>query len=171
MKPMVDDPICRIEWKHVDSLNPNSWNPNVVLTKELRLLEYSILASGWIQPILVNGNGIIIDGFHRWTLAKTSKQLQEKYDGQVPCVILGISDAKAMLQTIRINRAKGSHVACRMSEIIKRLVNEFDMPTEQIEIEIGAHPGEVALLYQDSIFKEKGVDKVPYSPAWEPRQK
>jgi len=34
------------------------------MNAEMNLIEKSILKTGWIQPILVNTNRTIIDGFH-----------------------------------------------------------------------------------------------------------
>ena len=62
------DPISRVEWIDVRELNANDYNPNVVLNKELSLLEFSILKNGWIQPILINSDNTIIDGYHRYFL-------------------------------------------------------------------------------------------------------
>lgn len=68
----MTDPINSIQWLDAGTLKANHYNPNVVMNTELRLLERSILQTGWIQPILVNANRIIIDGFHRWSLSKIS---------------------------------------------------------------------------------------------------
>ena len=47
-----NDPISKVTWINVDNLKSNNYNPNVVLNQELKLLEFSILKNGWIQPIL-----------------------------------------------------------------------------------------------------------------------
>ena len=88
-----EDPISNIKWISVDSLKANDYNPNVVLNKELKLLELSIMKNGWIQPILINRDYTIIDGFHRSYLTKNSKPLQNKYSNKVPCVIIDLSEA------------------------------------------------------------------------------
>lgn len=69
-------PIDSIEWIDAELLTANDYNPNVVLRHEFRLLEHSLLKNGWIQPILVTQDNVIIDGFHRVTLAKTSKKVK-----------------------------------------------------------------------------------------------
>lgn len=166
-----NDPLLNIKFIHVDQLSANGWNPNVVLNQELKLLEYSLMKSGWLQPILINRNNMIIDGFHRYSLSKISKAVSERYQGLVPCAVFDIDDAQAMLMTIRINRAKGSHVAFKMHEIVRRLVDEFNIDTAQIEKEIGAYKGEVDLLYQEDVFKKKDIQNHTYSQAWEPKNK
>ena len=62
------------EWMLAKDLNPNDYNPNRVLTDEFKLLALNIVRFGWIQPILINKNNIIIDGFHRWKLSIDSKE-------------------------------------------------------------------------------------------------
>jgi ParB-like chromosome segregation protein Spo0J len=169
-KPFKDDPVCRIEWLLASELNANSWNPNVVLRAELKLIETSIVRTGWVQPILISRSGVIIDGFHRWRLAQDSKQLLKTYGGKVPCARLDVGDAEAKMLTVRINRAKGTHVAVRMAELVKQLVDDHGLPPEEIAAGIGAGLDEVDLLYQDSIFKSRNLADAPYSKAWYPAE-
>lgn len=163
-----DEPISRIEWFDANFLDANSWNPNRVHKAELRLLERSILNTGWVQPILINPDGLIIDGFHRWRLALDSKRLQEKYHGRVPCAVLDLDRPAAMLLTIRINRAKGTHVAVSMSEIVRELVEEHQYPLDRIAAEMGATMEEVSVLAQDGVFAVRNIKDWAYSPAWYP---
>jgi ParB-like chromosome segregation protein Spo0J len=164
------DPISRIEWRDVDSLQSNSWNPNVVFSPEMALLERSILLTGWIQPILVATDGTIIDGFHRATLSKQSKALRERYVGMVPCAVLDVPREQAMILTIRMNRAKGSHVAVRMSAIVHELIDVHHFDPAQIAVEIGATRDEVDLLYQDNVFEARDIANWTWSKAWYPRE-
>ena len=165
----MNDPVDSIAWLEASSLRANGYNPNVVHYQELALLEFSLLKTGWIQPILINRDRLIIDGFHRWSLALRSAKLIERYAGKVPVATLDISDAEAMLTTIRINRAKGTHVAIRMSEIVHSLVKDHGYEPSQISQNIGAGPGEIDLLLQDGIFEAKNLAHMPYSRSWTPR--
>lgn len=169
-KPFKSDPVCMIEWVPALELNANAWNPNVVFKQELKLLETSIMRTGWIQPILISKLGTIIDGFHRWRLAQDSKQLMERYKGKVPCARLDVDEAEAKMLTVRINRAKWTHVAVRMAEIVQQLVDEHGLLPEQIAVGIGAGRDEVDLLYQNSIFKARNLADAPYSKAWYPAE-
>ena len=164
------DPINQVQWRLASSLHANSWNPNVVFTPELKLLERSILKCGWIQPIIVNPDGLVIDGFHRWRLSQDSEALQKRYAGRVPVVVMALSKPEAMLLTIRINRAKGSHVAVQMSVIVKELVDEHHYDRQEIAQNIGATLDEIDLLYQDGVFKLKNIKDYKYSKAWYPRE-
>jgi ParB-like chromosome segregation protein Spo0J len=166
---MLQDPISRIEWRDAVSLSANEYNPNVVFTPELKLLEKSILKTGWVQPILITQDGTIIDGFHRHRLAQDSVKLRDKYKGQVPCAVMDITPVEAMIVTIRMNRAKGSHVAVRMSEIVRKLVDQMGVLPEELAQDIGATKAEIDLLYQEGVFKMKNIKDYKYSKAWIPQ--
>lgn len=165
-----NDPISRIEWRDAKSLKANDYNPNCVFTPELRLLERSILLTGFVQPVLITKDGTIIDGFHRAMLSRESTALRARYDGKVPCAVLDVPRDKAMILTIRMNRAKGTHVAVRMSEIVRELIDVHHCDPQEVAIEIGATKDEIELLYQDGVFKMKNIEGYRYSKAWYPAE-
>lgn len=172
MKDIKNMPISNVEWVDVEKLSANDYNPNVVFSKEMELLKFSLLRQGWIQPILVTQDFVIIDGFHRASLAKADKEVAAMTDGKVPVVVMQLTEPERMLLTIRINRAKGSHIAIKMSDIIKSLVNEHGMPVPEICKEIGATKDEIELLMMENVFKKHNVDKESkYSKAWVPNFK
>jgi len=157
----LDSPIETIEWIDPKELKANDYNPNVVFTKEMRLLEFSMKRQGWIQPILVAKSMIIIDGFHRYMISK-------KNDWLIPCCVLDIDETERKLLTIRINRAKGSHVAVKMSDIIKSLIAD-GVSVEHIAEGIGGDKAEVELLSRESVFEKFNLDGHEYSRSWVPR--
>jgi ParB-like chromosome segregation protein Spo0J len=170
MTTRTHEPVENIKWIDCDSLKANHYNPNRVMNAEMNLIERSILRTGWIQPILVNKNLTIIDGFHRWTLSRLSTQLREKYHGKVPCAVLDVSDAEAMVITVRINRAKGTHLAFRMSEYIKELLTVHKIPMDDLAKDIGATMDEVELLRRGDVFEAKDIENWAYSEAWFPAE-
>ena len=169
---LKDMPINNIEWIDIERLKANDYNPNVVLRKEMNLLKLSIIRNGWIQPILINKDYEIIDGYHRVSAVRMDRQLKELTDGKVPCAVLDLDTPSRMLLTIRINRAKGTHVAFKMHDVVKSLVEDYNVSIDRICKEIGATQNEVKLLLQENIFTQKGIDeKSSYSKAWVPRYK
>jgi hypothetical protein len=141
------------------------------MNQELRLLEFSLLTTGWVQPVLVQrADKIIIDGFHRWRLSQDSKAVKAKYAGKVPCALLDLQPWEAMLLTVRINRAKGSHVAVRMADLVRQVIDQHGIDAKTVAQHIGASKGEVELLYQDSVFKARNLKEAKYSQAWVPRE-
>ena len=164
------EPIENIQWIEASKLDANDYNPNAVFSPELRLLERSILKTGWVQPVLVNRDMIIIDGFHRWMLTKESKKLQAVYNGRCPVAVLDVSRIEAMILTVRMNRAKGAHIATRMSGMVKELIDEHKCDPDQLGLEIGATRKEIDLLYQDGVFTKKNIANYKYSKAWVPAE-
>ena len=101
-------------------------------------------------------------------LSRESKKLHEKYGGKVPCVLFDVPRDEAMILTVRMNRAKGSHVALRMSEMVKELIDEHKWEVKDIATELGASTKEIDLLYQDGVFKLRNIKNYKYSNAWYP---
>jgi len=167
----MKDPIENIQWIDVKDLVANDYNPNMVFNQELKSLERNILDIGWVQPIIVSTSKVIIDGFHRTMLSRDSKKLQDKYKGKVPCVVFDVPRDKAMILTVRMNRAKGSHVAVRMSEMVKELVDNHQWDSQDLAKELGATKKEIELLYQDGVFKMRNIKSYKYSKAWYPQYK
>jgi ParB-like chromosome segregation protein Spo0J len=161
-------PIDNVTWVDAKLLRANDYNPNVVFKQELKLLEHSIIKNGWIQPILVTQDYVIIDGFHRWSLALKSEIVPKLTNGKVPVVIMNLTEPERMMLTIRINRAKGAHIAVKMSDIIKQLVRDYGLTLDEIAKEIGATKAEIEVLMMDDVFKKLKIDEHEYSNAWIP---
>ena len=162
------EPCEQIEWVEAEELNPNDWNPNRVLTAEFDLLINNILSLGWVQPILINANKIIIDGFHRWRISMDVKEVKDRYKGKVPCVVLDVDDREAMCITIRMNRAKGVHESKSMANIVKKLIDEYGMSQENLMKDLGMSAKEVNLLLSDTVLTARNIKDWKYSRAWYP---
>ncbi len=169
---MIDDmPLSKIQWIDVNKLKANDYNPNVVLTNELKLLQLSMLKNGWIQPVLVTQDYDIIDGFHRSTLCKINKDINKMTDGKVPCVVLNLSKPERILLTVRINRAKGNHIALKMNKLIQELINTYGLSKKYVAENLGATEREIELLLYDDVFdKYKLTEETLYSEAWKPKK-
>lgn len=166
----MNDPINTILWLKTELLQANDYNPNAVFSPELKLLERSILKTGWVQPILVSKDYTIIDGFHRYSLSKDSTRIKGKYHGFCPCAVLDVDRSEAMILTVRMNRAKGSHIALRMSAMVKELIDEHGCDPHEVAQEIGATKKEIDLLYQEGVFKARNMKDYKYSNAWVPAE-
>lgn len=172
-----DMPINRVQWIHTDNLRSNAWNPNHVLGPEFVLIKKSLMTNGWIQPVLVSeevdaatGETYyeIIDGFHRSTMTKIDKEVAAMTDGRVPAAVLKLSVAERMMLTVRINRAKGSHQASLMHNLIKGLVEDHGVSIDDVCAGIGASPHEVERLMMENVFVKLDIENHTYSQAWRP---
>jgi ParB-like chromosome segregation protein Spo0J len=164
-------PINRITWVDVNRLTANDYNPNSVMTPEMKLLALSIRTQGWIQPILVwpdpvTGDFVIIDGYHRHMVCKSDKEVWAMTAGFVPVVVMDMTVGERMLLTIRINRAKGNHSAVKMHHIVAALVEEHGYTPKEIGVAIGADKSEVEVLLAKNVFEHKKVTETNYGKAW-----
>ena len=134
----MKQPLEAIKWVDTDKLKPNHYNPNQVAPPELRLLKTSILEDGWTQPIVVNPDYTIVDGFHRWTVSG-DEEIAKMTEGKVPVVILKAKDTNhKMMSTIRHNRARGTHAVLKMADIVEILAKdglELDEIMRRLEME------------------------------------
>lgn len=147
----------------IDDVYANDYNPNIVAAPEMKLLEISIKENGFCYPVAViqddNNKYCIIDGFHRYTVAKN---LNLK---KIPVVVLEHDIVKRISATIQFNRARGTHQVLDMSKIVIRLINEGKSDDEIAEI-LGMEEDEVFRLKQLSGLKEAFKDK-DFSNSWE----
>jgi ParB-like chromosome segregation protein Spo0J len=119
----MKQPLDQIEWIHRDNLNSNDYNPNYVAPPEMELLELSIIEEGWTQPIVVNPDMTIVDGYHRF-LVSGRPEVYKLTSGEIPIVKVKPKDhGHQKMATIRHNRARGTHAVVEMSTIVTDLVN------------------------------------------------
>ena len=151
----------------LDKIQANAYNPNHVAPPEMKLLELSIWEDGYTMPIVCyydNLNDIyeIVDGFHRYSVMKTSKRIREREKGLLPVVVINKPIENRMASTIRHNRARGSHDIELMSNIVAELV-ESGMSDAWIMKHIGMDADELLRLKQitglAALFKDKEFSK------------
>ena len=161
-------PLDSIEWVTRDSLTANDYNPNHVARPELALLKLSLLADGWTQPIVARTDGEIVDGFHRWTLS-ADPDIAAMTDGLVPVVRLSesLSASHQMASTIRHNRARGIHGIMPMSDIVRSLLDEYDLSPKDLQKMLGMDSEEVERLADTTGMTERG-SKDDFNKGWKP---
>jgi ParB-like chromosome segregation protein Spo0J len=171
VSPMCGEPVDCVLWVPADAVQANDYNPNVVAPPEMRLLEHSIEADGFTQPIVtfpVNGHREVVDGFHRNRVGKESKKVNKRLMGYLPVTTIR-SDRQGredrIASTIRHNRARGRHQVADMSEIVVEL-SRRNWSDTKIAGELGMDPDEVLRLKQISGLAEMFADQ-EFSEAWE----
>lgn len=173
--PFATEPVDCVLWARVDEVASNDYNPNSVAPPEMRLLEHSIEADGFTQPIVAwkadgaDGTGYeVVDGFHRYRVGRESKLVAERIRGYLPLAV--IKDDRSdrsdrIAATIRHNRARGKHRVEAMSDIVVEL-RRRNWSEEKIGKELGMDPDEVLRLAQVSGLAEMFADR-DFSEAWE----
>jgi ParB-like chromosome segregation protein Spo0J len=164
-----EQPLNTIVWLDRSLLHGNDYNPNHVATPEMRLLERSIIESGWTQPIVVRPDGEhfeIVDGFHRWTVSGRPA-VKAMTGGEVPCVIIYPDPAQQRLATIRHNRARGKHTVVRMADIVHDLVNGLDVSREDLRERLGMDDEEIERLLARGNMLSRGAQE-GFNASWKP---
>lgn len=126
----VDDwrsPVYNVLRVPIEKIECNTYNPNSVAPPEMALLETSIWEDGYTQPIVAfydRGRDvyIVVDGFHRYLIGKTSQRIRDREKGTLPIVVIDKEMGDRMASTIRHNRARGTHNIELMSVIVAELV-------------------------------------------------
>lgn len=163
---MKNQPVSSVEWIDRGKLKPNHYNPNKVAPPELKLLKISILEDGWTQPIVINPDYEIVDGFHRWTVSG-DKQVSDLTGGKVPVVITKPADEnQQMMATIRHNRARGTHGVLSMAEILQDMV-ERGLSKQEIMARLQMEEEEVIRLALRVGIPESDLIDDEFSQAWE----
>ncbi|MDR2626271.1 MAG: ParB/RepB/Spo0J family partition protein [Zoogloeaceae bacterium] len=173
--PFADEPVDCIVWVRAETVAGNDYNPNTVAPPEMRLLERSIRADGYTQPIVTfpdsgeDGRAhTVIDGFHRTRVGKECREVRERLHGYLPITAVKtdrIDIKDRMAATIRHNRARGVHGVLPMTDIVASLIRAGWSDTE-VAKELGMDADEVLRFKQVSglpeLFKNHS-----YSRAWE----
>lgn len=169
--PFSGDPVDCVEWLPAEHVQANDYNPNTVAPPEMRLLELSILADGYTQPIVTHDHGThreVVDGFHRSRVGRESRKVRERTKGYVPVVTIRADrtdDEARMAATIRHNRARGKHGVEPMTGIVMHLARK-GWDDAKIAKELGMEPDEVLRFKQVTGLAELFADR-EFSEAWE----
>ena len=160
----IEFPVLNVKMIPTNKVEANDYNPNIVASPEMRLLELSIKEDGYTMPIVVyydkeQDKYVIVDGFHRFTLAKKFK-LKE-----VPATVIDKPLSNRMASTIRHNRARGTHQIKEMSDIVLNLIKE-GWSDSDIAKHLGMSAEELLRLKQITGLKEAFLDH-EFSKSWE----
>ena len=122
----------------IDQINPNMWNPNSMSDLEFNMLGENIESIGFVSPIVVvpveDGTFLVVDGYHRMENMRISGEKE------IPCVVVSpeIFDEKTiMLQTVKLNKIRGSLNSEKFNALIDQLVNKHEIPFEDLAEELG----------------------------------
>jgi ParB-like chromosome segregation protein Spo0J len=104
----------------------------------------------------------IVDGFHRYTIMLTHKDIYEREKGLLPVVVIDKPLTDRMASTVRHNRARGSHSIDLMVNIVAEL-KDAGMSDAWILKHLGMDAEELLRLKQVSglaaLFKDKEFSK------------
>lgn len=158
----MKSPVYNVKAVPIEQIQANSYNPNRVAPPEMKLLYESIKEDGYTMPIvcykLPGGKYEIVDGYHRYTVMLTHKDIYEREGGKLPVVVIDKDISNRMASTIRHNRARGSHSIELMMNIVGEL-KKSGMSDQWILKEIGMDADELLRYKQLSGIAELFVDR------------
>lgn len=159
----MKSPVYNLQAVPIEKIQANSYNPNSVAPPEMKLLYQSIKEDGYTMPIVCYylpeiDKYEIVDGFHRYTVMLTHKDIYERENGMLPIVVIDKDISNRMASTIRHNRARGSHDVDLMVNIVSELTKS-GMSDAWIMKNIGMDADELLRLKQLSGLAELFKDK------------
>jgi ParB-like chromosome segregation protein Spo0J len=169
--PMRHEPVDCVLWVPAETVQANTYNPNVVAPPEMQLLTQSISVDGYTQPIVTWPVGPeeheVVDGFHRHRVGKDNESIRARGRGRLPITAINpdrADESDRRAATIRHNRARGQHTVEGMADIVVDL-RRRGKSDEWIGRELGMDPDEVLRLRQTSSIAEAFADG-DFNEAW-----
>ncbi len=165
----IEFPCLNVKLVPIDKVVANDYNPNVVATPEMKLLELSIKLDGVTMPIVTYYDNeqdlyIVVDGFHRFTILKDRLK-----SNVAPVVVIDKPLDERMGSTIRHNRARGTHQIRSMSELVLELT-KTGWDEADICKKLGMELDEVIRLKQITGLREAFANH-EFSRSWEEYEK
>ena len=166
----MKSPVYNVQAIPVEKIQANTYNPNHVAPPEMKLLYDSIKEDGYTMPIVCYylpdvDKYEIVDGFHRYTVMLTHKDIYEREGGKLPVVVIEKDISNRMASTVRHNRARGTHDVDLMANIVKEL-REAGMEDAWIMKHLGMDADELLRLKQitglAALFKDR-----EFSTSWD----
>ena len=162
-------PVYEIKAVPIEKIQANAYNPNHVAPPEMKLLYESIKNDGYTMPIVCyyledEDKYEIVDGYHRYTVMLTHKDIYEREQGLLPVSVIDKHISDRMASTIKHNRARGEHSIELMTNIVAEL-SKSGKSDAWILKNVGMDAEELLRLKQLSGLQELFKDK-DFSKSW-----
>lgn len=167
----LDHPVLNVQLVQTELVEGNDYNPNKVAPPEMTLLNMSISKDGFTMPVVVADKDaektkfVVVDGFHRRTVASANKKIYESLCGYLPVSKLNKSLKERITSTVRHNMARGTHQV-ELSAKLVAMLKKHNWTNERIGKELGMDADEVLRLKQVTGLAELFKDK-EFSQSWE----
>lgn len=167
----IKHPALNVQLVPVDKVEGNDYNPNKVAPPEMKLLKLSMKKDGITMPVVIADQQskkhpyVVVDGFHRTTVAKTDKTIRDSLHGYLPVSRLNKSIEDRISSTVRHNMARGTHQV-ELSAKLVVLLKKHNWTNARIGMELGMEPDEVLRLKQITGLAEAFADR-EFSKSWE----
>jgi len=151
MSKNFKSPVYSIIAVPVEKIEANDYNPNHVARREMQLLYQSIKCDGYTMPVVcfydqTRDKYILVDGYHRWLVMLTHKDIFERENGMLPVSVIEKELSDRMASTVRHNRARGKHEVELQASLVGmlkagwdelKIMKELGMTLEEVQRLIG----------------------------------
>lgn len=173
LSPHKSSPIDNVQWVDIDLVQANDYNPNSVANKEMELLYKSISHDGYTQPVVTIYDErikkyVIVDGFHRYSVCRQNKDVNEITKGKLPIVVIEKDINDRMASTVRHNRARGKHSVDGMANMVFSMLDN-GWADEDICNHLGMEAEELLRLKHVTGFSKLFKD-IEYQKAWKTKR-
>lgn len=150
-KQVFKSPVYNVIPVPVEKIEANDYNPNHVARREMELLYQSIKCDGYTMPVVCfydaeRDKYILVDGYHRWLVMLTHKDIYERENGMLPVSVIEKELSDRMASTVRHNRARGKHEVELQASLVGmlkagwdelKIMKELGMTLEEVQRLIG----------------------------------
>lgn len=167
----MEHPVLNVQLVKVEEVEGNDYNPNKVAPPEMTLLNLSIQKDGFTMPVVVADQDkkktpyVVVDGFHRRTVANKNKKIYDSLNGYLPVSKLNKSIEERITSTVRHNMARGTHQV-ELSAKLVAMLKKHNWTNARIGMELGMDADEVLRLKQITGLAELFKDK-NFSNSWD----
>ncbi len=130
-------------------LNPVAYNPNKMSPEQFEALRESIRLDGFIDPLVVQKDGLnIIGGHHRLRAIKELCIEAGVAIPKIPCVVLPVTDNAAKRLNLKLNHIKGDPDARLLGELLADLYpTEMRLVPTEFDVQLLGFAPEDAIKY------------------------
>ena len=140
-----------IKTLNITELKESEYNPRIKLTEddnEFQALKNSLETFGYVTPIIVNANNVVIGGHQRLSVLKLLGYTK------IDCVIVNINENDERLLNVALNKIDGEWDFGKLGELL------CDMQSETLAL-TGFSTAEVEDIFNE--FKIDSGDELEYS--------
>ena len=152
--------------QRVAELNPAAYNPRKITPEKFEALKESIKADGFLEPLVVQKEGLRIIGGHQRLKAVKEIAVEEGAKcPDIPCIVLDVDDRSAKRLNIKLNKIQGEFEARLLGELLVGLYEEAPLEIAEDTMLLGFMQDEAAkfirLVEPEMVPVLGGEDKEP----------
>ncbi len=110
-----------IENYPIENISLNDWNPNKMDEGKFKSLIRSIKERKFLVPIVINKDGVVVDGEHRYL---ASKECELEY---VPVIQVDMTVDEMKLSTLGLNGIRGENVPLEFAKLLQDLNQRYSL--------------------------------------------